>query len=267
MRRRESATEWTGLAVRAGRHPAGTHRRVPLRHGHAASPNGHAGSPNGHAASPNGQTGVGGWNSGSVCGTRKGDLGAGASRFGVVALFVRNKLGACRHELRVACLSGRLFQKTRHLHGLPRDELMTLRLGALLHDIGRHVDDDEHPEMGARLILRSRQLPLTPHERRVAAFLARYHRGPVAVGSAGDDLPAEEARTARVLLALLRAADALDSRVDGHVRVGLKVRGATVEIVAWPTNGRGKARRAVCRRKKYRLLEETLGCTVRVRVA
>lgn len=200
-------------------------------------------------------------------GREAGGAAFGASRFGAVAAFVRQKLGGCRHELRVACLSGRLFQQTRHLHGLSRAELTTLRLGALLHDIGRYVDDEDHPELGARLILRSRQLPLTPRERRLAAFLARYHRGAVPDTAESEAVLAEEARTGRVLLALLRAADALDSRVDGHVHVGLRVRGERVEIVAECGDDRERARRAVTRRKKYRLLEECLGCRVRVRVA
>lgn len=190
------------------------------------------------------------------------------TRFGAVAAFVQHKLGHHRHEVRVAFLASRLFQQTRHLHQLPRSELTTLKLAALLHDIGRHLDDDRHPELGARLILRSKQLPLTPRERRIAAFLARYHRG--AVPEPGHDellLPLADAHPARILLSLLRAADALDSRSNGHVHVDLRLRGRTLHIHASPEHATPKSRKQLERRKKFRLLEDALGCTVRLKVA
>ena len=194
-------------------------------------------------------------------------LGVPRTRLGVVSAFVRKKLGSHRHELRVAQLAAQLFRHTRTWHNLPRSDLTALRLGALLHDIGRHLDDDRHPQLGARLILRYRQLPLTPRERRIAAFLARYHRGAVPEPGHDDLLPLADAIPARILLALLRAADALDSRVTGHVHVELRPRGRTLHIAASPEHPSPKSRRNLERRKKFRLLEDTLGCTVRLKVA
>src|SRR5439155_16043287 len=92
-------------------------------------------------------------------------------------------------------------------------EKRMLLLGAMLHDIGKKIDQKRHPSIGARLILASESLALSDSERRCAAYLTRYHRG--AVPEAGFDgiLHATDGRKRmRIVLALLRAADALDGR-------------------------------------------------------
>ncbi len=187
-------------------------------------------------------------------------------RFENIARFVRLKLGDDRHERRVAELATVLFGATRGWHGLGRGDLVALRFAALLHDIGRWQDDEKHPEIGCNLILRSKGLPLVPRERRLAAYVARYHRG--AVSAEGMDLilrPGEFGVATRIL-GLLRAADGLDSRVTGRVEVDIAGRGRKLLIVARLGEEGAKARRAVGRRKKFRLLESVMGCEVRVRV-
>lgn len=192
---------------------------------------------------------------------------ARAARFEIVARYVRYKLGDARHERRVAQLASDLFAASADWHDLTRSDLTALRFAALLHDIGRHEDDDRHPEIGADLILRSRLLPLTPRERRLAAYAARYHRGAVPTEGVDDILLDGEYDLALQLLSLLRAADGLDSRVSGHAHVQIASRGRKLLIIARPEHDTPKSRRALARRKKFRLLEETLDCQVRVRVA
>jgi exopolyphosphatase/pppGpp-phosphohydrolase len=192
------------------------------------------------------------------------------ARFEAIARFVGKHLGDSRHERRVATLATRVFNLTIPWHPLGRRDLVALRLGALLHDIGRHHDDDLHPEIGAEIIRTTRHLPLTPRERRLAAYLARYHRGavPPPRPDGHDDilLPGDHAK-ASLLLAMLRAADGLDSRVSGGVDVTFLRQGQRLTIRARPHNPTAKARKSLARRKKFRLLESLLGCDVRVKVA
>lgn len=191
-------------------------------------------------------------------------------RYRHVVAFVRGRLGGVRHELRVARLCGELFRRTRAWHGLSETHLRALRLAALLHDIGRAMDDARHPQLGAELIARSRKLPLSAGERRLATFMARYHRGAVPRAGHDDVLRKGEHATAERLLALLRAADGLDSRSAGGAGVRFAVREKPdgvrrLEVTITPHVVSARSLKALGRRKKFRLLEETLGCEVRVR--
>jgi exopolyphosphatase/guanosine-5'-triphosphate,3'-diphosphate pyrophosphatase len=186
-----------------------------------------------------------------------------------VAGYVRKKLGDARHERRVAELASRLFTLTSAWHDLRATDLVALRLGCLLHDVGRSKDDALHPRIGARMIERADELPLTPRERRLAAFLTRYHRGAVPRCGHDEYLRRGEYRTAVLLLAMLRAADALDSRSCGGASVTMERRPGEdrkITLRARPHDDTPKARKGLTRPKKYRLLETALRCEIRVRV-
>jgi exopolyphosphatase/guanosine-5'-triphosphate,3'-diphosphate pyrophosphatase len=176
-------------------------------------------------------------------------------------------LGDARHERRVAMLAERLFSLTAEWHGLSAGDVESLRLGALLHDIGRAHDDARHPEIGARIVERNRKLPLTPRQRRTAMFMTRYHRGAVPREGHDDILLKGEYPQAVVLLALLRAADALDSRSAGGAEVTITLRGRKLVLSVEPHADSPKARKALAKRKKFKLMEEILGCNVRLKVA
>ena len=129
----------------------------------------------------------------------------------VVAGWAARRLGGLDHERRVLALADRLFEVTRHLHGLGEGERRTLRLAALLHDVGRaEADDKRHAARGAALLRADTALPLRPGRRRRVAWLTAHHRGPL---PEADNAPA-------TLLALLRAADGLDARHGGTAAVG-----------------------------------------------
>ena len=70
----------------------------------------------------------------------------------------------------------------------------------------------------------------------------------------------------RVTLALLRAADALDSRSLESPRLVFALRGRTLRIGCYLDTDSAKARRVYRRRKKFRLLEELLDCRVELDV-
>ncbi len=108
-------------------------------------------------------------------------------------------------------------------------------------------------------------LPLRIAERRAIEFLTRYHRGAT---PDGRDYAAfgEDASAMRVLLGLLRAADALDGRRLAPPALALKLREDRLEIRCGVHQQWRRARRTFRRRRKYHLLAESLGIKVRVRL-
>lgn len=210
--------------------------------------------------------------------TRSNDEPA-CPKFCAVQRWVARRLGGVRHERQVAAIGSNLFDLTLPLHKLSLADRRLLRLAAMVHDVGRCVSKADHPAEGAWMLRGDTTLPLGPAERRALAYLTRYHRGAVpppatdAVLRAGDD----HDRLLR-LLALLRAADALDSRslVSGRLVFALVgadpphrgVAGRTPRrVTCYIETDRPKARRVYRRRKKFRLLEEVLGVRMDVDIA
>ena len=181
--------------------------------------------------------------------------------------WVIGRLGRVDHEWRVTRIALALFDLLRRRHKLNQRARDVLALSALVHDVGRSVDDRTHPRQGARLLLKDRDLPLGDTLRRRLAYLTLYHRGPVPL--AGEDgllLAGEDANSVRVLLGLLRAADALDSRRAEPPTLRFTHTGRRLRVDCHLRSGSAKARKIYTRRKKFRLLEETLGCKVDLRV-
>lgn len=183
----------------------------------------------------------------------------------VVRDWVRRRLGSVAHELRVARVARMLFALTRRWHGLGAAECRLLTLGALVHDVGRFHGEKKHAQNGAQMILHEVRLPLGDAERRRVAYLARYHKGKVP--APGEDAvlhhEADDLRTMHILLALLRAADGLDSRAAGGPNLVLSVRGRTVQIHGYVEMELSEAARLYGRPKKLALLEEVLACQVK----
>ena len=184
-----------------------------------------------------------------------------------IARWAEKHLGGIGHEQRVLRNSSTLFDLTRGLHGLSLAERRALRAAALVHDVGRSVDKANHPEVGAGMILRSRSLGLNESDRRALAYLTMYHRDEVP--ERGDDAildDDDDHDSLRKILALLRTADALDSRSLESPRLVFGLKRKRLKIICTLQEATGKARRIYERRKKYLLLEEELGCEVEVEV-
>lgn len=182
--------------------------------------------------------------------------------------WVQRQLGTVRHEQRVLEIAQKLFDLTWALHGLGRRERRLLRLAALVHDVGRVVDDRTHPKQGARLIRDADHLPLGPGERRALAYLTRRHRGSVPAAATDKYLhPDDDVAVLLTVLALLRAADALDSRSLESPRIVFALLGRELRITCYLDSQCPKALRTYSRRKKFRLLEEQLGLRVDIRLA
>jgi exopolyphosphatase/guanosine-5'-triphosphate,3'-diphosphate pyrophosphatase len=184
-----------------------------------------------------------------------------------VRRWVARCLGSVRHEDRVAEIAGRLFQLTSAHHGLPASDLRLLRVAAVVHDVGRSIDEETHPRQGARLLLKEPNLPLDENERRWLAYLTRYHRGAVPdVRQDGILRRSDPHARLRLLLGLLRAADGLDSRSVESPRLSFAMTGKKLRVICRLDDQSPKAARAFTRRKKFRLLEELLDLRVDIRI-
>lgn len=175
-----------------------------------------------------------------------------------VERWVHGALGTIEHERRVRRIATALFDLTVDRHGLGDAHRRLLRMAAMVHDVGRAVNDDRHPAIGARMVLAARQLPLLRSQRRQLAYLTRCHRGRIADDAAEALLRREERRPMRILLALLQAADALDRRRLAPPRIVLGRRKRVLRVICYVPGKSRRARRTYRRRKKFSLLRQTL---------
>ncbi|MGD0387507.1 MAG: HD domain-containing protein [Tepidisphaeraceae bacterium] len=198
---------------------------------------------------------------------RPGMEGRRASSLSWFRTWVSEQLGGIRHERRVAAAVCSLFKVTLPLHDLDRGDLRVLKLAAYLHDVGRSVNNKNHPAIGARIIRRNFDLPLKKRQRRALAYLALRHRGQVPEAENDPVLRrVDDPARVRMLLGFLRAADALDSRCLPSPRLSFSRRGQRIRVVCHLREDSAKARRIFSRRKKFRLLEEVLDCRIEVAV-
>jgi HD domain len=188
-----------------------------------------------------------------------------ATNGATLGLRLPGHLGCSPHERRVATIALRMFDLLAPQHGLGPDYRRLLRIGALVHDAARRYGAAEHHVRGAQFVLRDRTLGLTASQRRAVAYLVRYHRGPV---EDVDGLlqPGDGRRKIRVLLALLRAADALDSRHLAAEAIVIRRKGGKLRIQCLVDAPLDEARERFERPDKFRLLEKVLGLGVQVRV-
>jgi exopolyphosphatase/pppGpp-phosphohydrolase len=175
------------------------------------------------------------------------------------------RLGCSPHERRVAHIAVRLFDLLAARHRLGPRYRALLQTGALVHDAARCYGAADHHVRGAQLVFRDRELALTARARRAVAYLVRYHRGDV------DDVegilrPGDGRRKLRILLGLLRVADALDSRHAAAEAIVIRHKGRKVRIQCLVDEEVDDARRRFTRPDKFKLLEKALGLRVQVRV-
>jgi exopolyphosphatase/guanosine-5'-triphosphate,3'-diphosphate pyrophosphatase len=203
------------------------------------------------------------------------DVDESCPKYAAAERWVMRHLGTTRHEQRVASIASNLFDLTRPLHALSPASRRLLRLGAMVHDVGRCVSKADHPSDGAEMLESDTTLPLAPAERRALVYMTLHHRGPVPDLRRDEILTrADDAERLRLLLAMLRSADALDGRsVEPAARLvfalgGLKLTaGRTpLRVTCYLAGDCAKARKIYRRRKKFRLLEELLDVRVDVEI-
>jgi exopolyphosphatase/pppGpp-phosphohydrolase len=181
--------------------------------------------------------------------------------------WVARSLGTIRHEHRVLGIAVRLFDLLAPYHGLGHRHRRLLKLGALLHDVGRLNGACRHHITGAHMILQSPCLPLAFTERTAAAYLTRYHRKQVPEWSKQSIIcDKKELSDLQVLLAILRAADALDSRRVRSRALTMRLADRRLEIHIYTECQSRRARRALEKHDKFQLLRSTLDISVKLRL-
>jgi exopolyphosphatase/guanosine-5'-triphosphate,3'-diphosphate pyrophosphatase len=189
------------------------------------------------------------------------------SRQRLTERWVQRRLGKIDHERRVCEIASTLYDLTQSKHKLDGTEKRLLELASVLHDVGRKIDDKRHPSVGAKMILADDWLPLNESDRRAVAYLTRYHRGAVPEIGFDEILKASEnRRRMRLVLAILRAADALDGRQLNAPRLVFAMHGKNLLVTVYLEEDSPKARKFFKRRKKFRLFEELLGLKVDVEI-
>lgn len=148
-------------------------------------------------------------------------------------LHLLNRFGADRsHAEHVKDLSLALFDGLAPLHGLGSDVRGLLEFGAILHDIGHHIDARNHHRHGEYLILNSPLPGFTAPEVTILGTIVRYHRGrPKQTHGTYRTFSRHQQRRVDLLSAILRIADALDR---SHHQ---PVQSIAVEIRAGATSG------------------------------
>jgi exopolyphosphatase/guanosine-5'-triphosphate,3'-diphosphate pyrophosphatase len=144
------------------------------------------------------------------------------------------------HAHHVQRLALQIFDGVASRVGLTLDDRRILSDAALLHDIGYHINFDEHHKHSYHLIIHAELLGMTPVERVMVANVARYHRGtePKAVHRNYGGLDKAIRRRIRRLAAILRVADGFDRGHAGAVdNVLVDWSDATLRLTAIPAAG------------------------------
>jgi len=146
-----------------------------------------------------------------------------------VRWFARRHDFDSRHADQVAQLSLSLFDQLRPLHEMGPEMRVALEMGALLHDIGHFVHKKSHHRHGEYLIRYGEVPGLRGWRRDFVGALVRYHNcksEPQAEHPSYASLNGEQRRQVRVLSALLRIAEKLESdHAQGVAGVDVQIAG------------------------------------------
>jgi len=176
--------------------------------------------------------------------------------------------GISRHERRVATIAVKLFDLLAPQHGLSSKYRNLLHIAALLHDAGRVCGAKGHEFSGAAMVLADQSLPLMARQRRAVAYLVRYHRGSVPAIISDQQILSSGDRHAklRILLGILRASDAMDSRHLRPMTIIIKRTARKLRINCLVQEDLAEATRRLGGRGKFELLESKIGLRVRLRI-
>lgn len=131
------------------------------------------------------------------------------------------------HATQVDRIASRLFDGLARVHKLGAKDRRTLRMAALLHDVGDFVGTASHHKHTQYIIEQTDIMGLPREERMVVGCIARYHRRamPSMKHPTYAKLSPHDRVRVRKLAAILRLADALDRGHHSKIReLGLQVR-------------------------------------------
>jgi exopolyphosphatase/guanosine-5'-triphosphate,3'-diphosphate pyrophosphatase len=137
-----------------------------------------------------------------------------------VARLARHLGETGEHGPRVARLALRLFDQLEGDLQVDHADRELLEYAALLHDVGHHIDHQNHHRHSYYLITNGELLGFQRDELEIIGLVARYHRkaAPKASDPEYRALSQKTRATVRVLSAILRVADACDRTHFGVVR-------------------------------------------------
>ena len=129
------------------------------------------------------------------------------------------------HGELVSEYSNMIFDKLRKLHGLGARDKVYLTVAALLHDIGKAVNDLDHNISSYEIVRRLNLVGLTQKEQEIVALICRYHSGNSPNLEEPHYAQLDFANRVRVskLTSMMRLADALD-------RSSVRVKFASLDV-------------------------------------
>ena len=116
------------------------------------------------------------------------------------------------HGELVSEYSNMIFDKLKKLHGLGGRDKILLTIAALLHDVGKSVNDLDHNFISYEIVRRLNLVGLTQKEQEIIALICRYHSGKSPGLEEPNYVNLDSGTRVRVskLTSMLRLADALD---------------------------------------------------------
>ena len=173
------------------------------------------------------------------------------------------------HADQVKRLALSLFDQLRDVHRMGAKERKLLEAGAILHDVGRFVNDVRHHAHGAYLVRNSALPGIAGWRRDMLACLVRYHNNktrPRASHPEYAELSPGRRRQVRILAGILRIAEGLDRDHKGNVwRVRVEVEGDEALLRIFGADG--SAQLLEESRRKAQLFQEVFGLRARFRKA
>lgn len=122
------------------------------------------------------------------------------------------------HGSAVERLSLRLFDLTKKIHGLGRQERLCLQMAAMLHNIGKYISIAGDGLHTLGIIESNDFVGLSPDDQRLVALLACFHNGNVSIEDYRvRQLPVPRRLVLMKLIALLAFANALDAGHRGKI--------------------------------------------------
>jgi exopolyphosphatase/guanosine-5'-triphosphate,3'-diphosphate pyrophosphatase len=149
------------------------------------------------------------------------------------------------HARQVQRIALQLFDAIGDRIGCAPSDRAVLADAALLHDIGYHINYNNHHKHSYHLILHADLLGMSPEEQVAVANVARYHRGTRPRKKHVNFGPLDPALRRRIirLSALLRIADGFDRGHIGAIdRVKVRWLGRAMRITVIPKPGAGDLR-------------------------
>ncbi len=162
------------------------------------------------------------------------------------------------HSNQVRRLAESIFDQLKFSQLIDRENPGYLIAGALLHDIGQWIDQEQHEKHSQAMILMHGLPGFNQVELSVIACITRYHRriSPEMRHPEFADLSAEWQNTVRIAAGILRIADGLDEQHQNTVQnIEIQIEGQTVHFYLTGTSLGNEIRAAILKRE---LFEETL---------